>query len=341
MTRYFIHRLLILILFFTYTKNIVSAEEKYIERAIMSPLVASSLLLDADETDGLSVIVGERGHILYSTDSKNWMQASVDTRVTLTAIDLIDNKLGWAVGHDAVIMRTKDGAKSWKKVFSAIDEEAPLLDVIFHDALNGIAIGAYGLIYLTKDGGTSWKRSKLKLKNDTQRFSDGHDELNDIYDLHLNNISSAGQERFYIAAEAGHIFRSDDNTKSWLNLSFPYHGSLFGLLALSYEEVLVYGLRGNLYRSYDAGISWEKIETYTQETLTAATILNDGDIAVAGMGGTLLISKDKGITFSRIDLVHRYDLSSIVETASGDILLSSDAGYEIISRAKLNISSGR
>jgi photosystem II stability/assembly factor-like uncharacterized protein len=305
--------------------------------ATMAPLAKKSLLLASDKFNSLTVLVGERGHILYSgNEGDTWTQAKVETKATLTNIFLFNEQVGWAVGHDAVILKTTDGAKTWKKVFSAIEEEAPLLDVYFKDALQGIAIGAYGLMFVTEDGGSNWKKTELNLSHNNEKDDDTDDlEFTEVYDLHLNDIANAGNKRFYIATEAGHILRSDDDGKTWLNLNSPYHGSFFGVLPLSFDQVLVYGLRGNIYRSSDAGNTWDKIEIDTKEMLTNANVTSNEQILVTGLGGTLLKSQDNGKTFSTINLKHRNGLSSLTELNDGSLLLTGEVGIQLLTQDEL------
>lgn len=309
---------------------VFSVPNVFSEQSIISPLAKKSLLLQSDRYESLAIVVGERGHILYSNNN-DWQQASVETNQTLTNIFMHDEQTAWAVGHDAVVLKTNDGAKTWQKVFSDINEEAPLLDLFFKDDLNGIAVGAYSVMYFTEDGGLNWRKVELNLINKT---SSGEDEtlseFTDVFDFHLNDIAYAGDNRFYIAAESGHILRSDDGGKSWLDLTSPYQGSFFGVLPLSYNNILAYGLRGHLYRSLDAGKSWEQIETASKEMLTDATVLSNGNIVVVGLGGTLLISKDNGKRFSNINLNHRNGLSAVLETEGGSLLLTGDAGIQIV-----------
>src|SRR5471030_2586830 len=68
------------------------------------------LLLDVTHAGTRLVTVGERGHILYSDDQgKDWTQAKVPSRQLLTALYFVDDKHGWAVGHDAQILASSDG----------------------------------------------------------------------------------------------------------------------------------------------------------------------------------------------------------------------------------------
>ena len=63
------------------------------------------------------------------------------TRALLTAVHMHDERTGWAVGHDAVILRTRDGGETWSLVHEAPEEELPLLDVWFRDERTGSRSG--------------------------------------------------------------------------------------------------------------------------------------------------------------------------------------------------------
>ncbi len=251
------------------------------EPAIPARLAPKSLLVDAVERGPLWVAVGERGHILTSKDrGATWVQSAVPTRVLLTAVWMHDERVGWAVGHDETILRTRDGGATWESVYSAPEAERPLLDVWFRDAENGFAIGAYGAFLVTADGGTTWTERPI---------SDD--------DFHLNAISAAADGTLYIAAEAGHLYRSDDRGATWKALEAPYDGSFFGTLPLSDGAVLAFGLRGELFRSADRGGSWVKIAANTESTLMAGLELAGGRVVVAGLAGALLTSDDLGKSF--------------------------------------------
>jgi photosystem II stability/assembly factor-like uncharacterized protein len=327
------------------------------ERSVMAPLASRSLLLDGAAADGLMVVVGERGHILLSQDEgSTWRQASVPTRSTLTAVFLLDRKLGWAVGHDATIVRTRDGGETWEKTHSAPQEERPFLDVWFADRDHGLAIGAYGLFMRTADGGATWTPDSIAAAEaDPEEpaaegpaegegasdesgapasAEDGSGEemgaedlgLNEGVDFHLNAIARAASGRLYIAAESGKVYRSDDGGLSWVTLPSPYDGSFFGILPLEGDSVLVFGLRGHLYRSEDAGQSWAQIESSTTAMLTDARRLTGGSIAITGLAGTLLLSGDGGRSFELRQQPSQQGLSSLIEAKDGHLVLIGEFG---------------
>ena len=126
------------------------------ESSEIAPLATKSLLLDAGFAGKRMVVVGERGHVLLSDDQgATWRQAKVPTRALLTAVYFHDDRLGWVVGHDEIILRSEDGGETWTRTHAAPDKEQPLLDVWFKDASTGFAFGAYGTILASTDGGRS------------------------------------------------------------------------------------------------------------------------------------------------------------------------------------------
>jgi photosystem II stability/assembly factor-like uncharacterized protein len=297
------------------------------DQAILAPLSSGSLLLDGAAADGLTVVVGERGHVLTShDDGLTWAQKPAPTRATLTAVYLHDRELGWAVGHDAVILRTRDGGESWERVYHDPEEERPFLDVWFRDDRHGYAIGAYGYFLVTEDGGNTWEPQEIGTGEE--------EEVDEFYgggfDYHLNHLARSAAGRLFIAAEAGTIYRSDDGGESWVTLSSPYDGSFFGSLPLDGDALLLYGLRGHLYRSEDAGESWTKLETSTTAMITDGVRLGDGTIVLGGLSGTLLVSRDGGNEFTLIQRDDRLGLSSIVPAAGGGLILVGEGGVRRI-----------
>lgn len=284
-----------------------------------SAKAAKSLMLDVVHAGTRLVAVGDRGHILYSDDQgKTWTQAKVPTRQLLTAVYFVDDKHGWAVGHDAQILASEDGGLTWSKQFEDLKREAPLLDVWFQNVNHGVAVGAYGALLETTDGGKNWQDVSDRLDNQDQ--------------FHLNAIAAVKDAGLFIVGEQGSMFRSPDWGQTWEKLQGPYQGSLFGVIGTAQPQTLLaYGLRGNLYRSTDFGRTWQQVELKAARGalefgLSGATLLADGSIVIVGNGGSVISSSDNGETFSVFNRPDRISLSSVTAAGDGNLILTGQGG---------------
>jgi photosystem II stability/assembly factor-like uncharacterized protein len=268
------------------------------------------LLTDAVRIGNRVVAVGDRGYIVYSdSNGDSWSRAKAPAAPLLTAVRFADAKNGWAVGHDSVILVTRDGGDTWTQQFSAPSEQRPLLDILFLTPTHGMAVGAYGAFYETTDGGKSWTARKV--------IAD---------DKHLNAILRAGDGKLLILGEAGTILTSADAGKTWTPSASPYKGSFFGGVATDDGAVVAFGMRGRLYRSSDAGKTWKQVDNPSVATLMGGSKLPGGALVIAGAGGTVLVSRDQGNTFVPLETGSRKAYAKALLGAPNAVLLVGEAG---------------
>ena len=269
----------------------------------MMPLAAQSLLLDVTMAGDRAVAVGERGHILLSDDyGRNWRQVATSTRSTLTGVHFVDTQNGWAVGHENVVLATRDGGETWQRQFPEGGIEERYLDVRFLDARRGLAVGAYGFARATSDGGEHWEEQEVSWE-----------------EMHLNRISQGLDGRLFIAVEGGALLTSEDEGDTWEELPSPYEGSLFGVLPLGSRALLTYGLRGHVFRSVDSGQTWTEVETGARNLIMHGIRHSSGRIILAGQNGQFLISEDGGNSFT-IWSVKVQGAAALVECPDGAVL---------------------
>jgi photosystem II stability/assembly factor-like uncharacterized protein len=273
-------------------------------------------LLAATRAGKRLVAVGTRGMVLLSDDEGNtWRQAAVvPVRSALTSVDFIDERNGWAVGHDGVIVHTSDGGDHWVlQRFDALVDQ-PLFSVKFTSASHGVAVGLWSLVLVTDDAGSSWKTIKLDAPPGGGKA-----------DRNLLSVFSDGHETLYAAAEKGTVLTSKDGGMTWAYHDTGYKGSFWCGVALPEGVVLVAGLRGNIYRSQDAGQTWQHVDSQTQSSLTGISAQGSEVVAV-GLDGTKTVSTDGGSTFHATQRDDRVALTAVVRTASGAWRLFSDLG---------------
>jgi len=240
------------------------------------PLAQRSPMLGLVNTGKHLVAVGDRGQILVSNNGRNWAQVQTPVRSPLTAVNFVDDLNGWAVGHDATILHTANGGKTWELQAFNAELEKPYLSVLFLDASNGFAVGAYGLASKTTDGGKTWA--------DLDAPAIRADEV------HLNDLIKLGNGNLLVAGEQGLVGLSADGGKTWEKLTSPYEASLFGALPVGEKGALVYGLRGNVFISNDVRSgSWTKVDAKTVDTFFGGTKTADGKLALVGLSGTILV----------------------------------------------------
>lgn len=251
------------------------------------------------------VTAGDFGTILLSDDEgRQWRQAkSVPTRVTLTALQFLDAKRGWAVGHGGIILGTDDGGENWKILHRAGDD-AVFFSVRFSDERNGLVVGSFGLALRTEDGGATWSPVTI---------GDG--------DLHLYQIFVDARGTTWIAAESGVVYRSTDGIE-FDAIDVPYSGSIWGGIGLRDGTVLVFGMGGTLLRSTDGGGTWTAIETDTDNPITAAYALPGGRVVLVGLGGAVLTSDDGGASVRTEIRPQRNSYTAVLASTDRPVLFS-------------------
>lgn len=321
------------------TGVVVNASDEPIP-AIIAPLAEKSLLLDIVSIgDKKLIAVGERGHILLSTDGVDWHQVQVPTQATLTSIFFIDNSVGWAVGHDATILKTTNGGNNWHIQNHQPELQKPLLDVVFKDKFHGISVGAYGLVLRTIDGGKTWLSEfheeflteddkayldELKASDEEAYF----DETDSILP-HFNRVVSDGRTT-YLVGEIGLIAKSYDLGLTWQVFDDIYRGSFFDLTRTQEGNLLVAGLRGNVFRSLKNGTPWSLRNTNTTALLNSIVLSDEGRVFILGNNGVILESTDDGNSFT---LKTQPDGKSLLAGVwfKGRLVAVSDVGIKNIS----------
>ena len=279
-----------------------------VEYAELMPLSTESILLDITRAGNTLVAVGERGHVVLSVDGENWEQAEVvPTRSTLTSVFSLGNRL-WAGGHDAVIITSGDGGKTWTREFFDPERQQAVMDIYFTDENNGVVIGSYNLYLRTSDGGQTWEDASVDPEND----------------YHLNSLVRFSDGRQMIAGEAGYSYRSYDDGQTWEAIELPYGGSMWGSLMSNGECVLFYGLRGHIMESCDFGSSWTELDSGTESSISGSAE-QDGVVLLAANSGTVVI-REAGGQFRVYHHSSGVDFAAAISLGDGSFLLVGEDG---------------
>ena len=290
------------------------------ESSLMSPLAERGLLNGIASAGSRLVAVGVKGHVLYSDDKGNkWTQAKVPVSVDLTAVYFVSPKLGWAVGHDGVVLQTTDGGTTWTKQWDGYaacrtmekyykehpvagqgpDADKlrrdiqfmiqqgpinPFLDVWFENENVGFIVGAFNLIFRTEDGGKTWEP--------------WFDRTQNPGGYHLYCIRPIGKDIF-VSGELGLLMKLDPAVKRFKEVKTPYKGTFFGIVGKP-AAIVAYGMRGNIFRTTNGGAKWDKVTTTVQHAILGGMLAADGRIILVSQGGHVIVSKDDGKTFTEV-----------------------------------------
>lgn len=221
------------------------------------------------------VAVGERGSILLSDDQGvSWQPTRVATQrdATLTAVIALDDKRLLAVGHDGWILRSVDAGSSWQEMRYDGELGEPLLGIWSGGGDKILAFGSFGKFYQSIDGGQTWTPQPL-----------------DIDSAHLYGMAGADDGRRMLVGEQGLVLRTNDNGQHWQTLPPFYSGSLFGVVRLSADDWVTYGMRGHVFVSHDFGQRWTQVNVGNELPLYGHVLLpNDAGLVIVGAGSSMV-----------------------------------------------------
>ncbi|MGJ7512066.1 WD40/YVTN/BNR-like repeat-containing protein [Variovorax sp. GT1P44] len=329
----------------------VRAGEVLEQPARSSALADQRLITGIARAGERLVAVGQRGHIVHSNDGgRVWVQAMVPVSSDLTAVSFVDAQVGYAAGHDGVVLGTRDGGLSWTRLLDGrqanklvlehmkrrvaapeasdadrklLDEaqrnadagpDKPFLDLSFTTVNEGFVVGAYGLVLRTADGGKTWESWFDRIDNPG---------LLNLYAIRTARGST------YIAGEGGLLLKLDAGSARFTTLTSPYKGSLFGLVATG-AGMLAFGMRGNAFLSGDEGATWSPVKTGLGASIVSSSVSAGGVLALIDQGGGIAISGDGGHTFATSPSRSQMPLAAVAFSGSTALVLGGPRGLRTI-----------
>ena len=235
-----------------------------------------------------SVLVKVQGFkdVTRSIDVATNPEISVNRELELAPVST--RALGWAVGYDGTILRTKDCGASWTK--QEIQNVKNLNSIAFATPQLGWAVGSKGLIVHTVDGGETWQPQN----------SGTNENLSSVYFL--------SKQTGWAVGTAGVMLHTDDGGNSWTALDLSRLGPQSwsnGLESVTFASpesgwvITDYGV----LQTGDGGNSWKKA-TLEKMTFPASIFFKTprlGWAAGRDADGARIILKteDGGLTWKR------------------------------------------
>lgn len=181
-----------------------------------------------------------------------WARQSSGSLAWLHAVFFLDERRGWAVGGNGVLLASEDGGASWSA--RPRPTEDTLHDVYFADERNGWLVcerSIYDLkeldasrTYLlrTRDGGRSWDRVNVLGKQDD--------------DALLVRALFTHDGRGWAFGEGGTLYTTRDGGATWERQRVPTRHLLLGGLFLDGEQGWLVGAGSTLLQTSDGGETW-------------------------------------------------------------------------------------
>lgn len=259
------------------------------------------------------VAVGERGTILLSDDQgASWNEAVVEPQrhITLTALTAMSTERLVAVGHDGWILHSQDAGATWQEARYDSELGEPLLGLWNADGKRVVAFGSFGKFYQSIDAGQTWQSLPLEVDS-----------------AHLNSMDGGDDGRRMLVGEQGLVLRTSDDGQRWQTLPPFYKGSLFGVVRLTADRWVTYGMRGHVFVSDDFGNTWTPVDTGQKLPLYGHVLLpGNAGLLIVGAAGSVVRLDERGRYVSAERLKGLGTLTSAIVLNEQRLLVGGEQG---------------
>lgn len=313
--------------------------------AVKSGAASRTLLLDITPRGERSyVAVGTFGVIIISEDDgQTWEQAQVPASVTLTSVFFPTPELGWAVGHDGLILHSSDGGRNWVKQLDGHELNDQILEVAerivtnSREELEALQADETADEYDIEDAEFMLEEAEFALEGAMDDTDAG--PVRPLLDVWFRN-----EREGMVAGSYGMLLLTQDGGETWrlesdrMDNAEAFH--LNRIKAAPDGTVFIAGESGFVYRTRDGGETWDSLEPGYEGSYHGLVIVafDDGtyELVVYGLQGNVYRSLDQGETWDAVDAGTAATLlagtvladSSVVLAGSGGVIVKRLAGAD-------------
>lgn len=264
--------------------------------------VHESLLLDIARANERLVAVGSFGHIIYSdNDGVTWHQAAVPVTTTLTSVHFVSGSIGWAAGHDGVILKTTDGGKNWVKQFDGYRANQEIVDSVARAYKQAEA----HLAEVADTGSDSQvEAAEARVESLEMALGDASYDLETGSTKPFLDLWFYDANRGFVAGAYGMLFYTEDGGKNWQNYSLrlpnPENLHLNSIGWVGGQSLMIVGERGLILRSDDFGQSWRGLDSPYSGSLFGLAADGNNQL-IYGLRGNVFATQNGGITWQSIN----------------------------------------
>ena len=262
---------------------------------------------------------------LPSANASPWQAVDIHSKSNPLDLAFTDQKHGFLVGSNRLILETNDGGASWQERALELPEEENfrLISVDFSGD-DGWIVGQPGLLLHSTDGGQSWSRLFLDTKLPGEPYL----------------VTAQGRNSAELATNVGAVYRTSDGGNSWQAEVEDAAGAVRDLRrSRDGHYVSVSGL-GNFFATWNPGDAvWTPHQRVSSQRLQSMGFQPDGALWMLARGAQMRFSPaaDSPDEWSKpvVPIVNGYgyldmawDPNGTIWTGggSGTLLLSSDGG---------------
>ena len=241
----------------------------------------------AEHLAGIATSPTNGQRVLAVGGAATWTSTNGGTAWTSTAIaapgldgvTLVDDNVGWAVGHGGRILQTTDLGATWAPQTPPAGITERLNDVVGEDRYRATAVGDDGRIIATVNGGSTW----VTRTSGTARA--------------LTGVDQEGAVLLAVGVR-GTILRSSDSGVTWAAVGVvpDATAALVDVAFATATTAYAATTAGAVWRSLDAGVSWSFVGT--SGTRARGLAAWGRTVVVTGLADITARSTDGGVTFS-------------------------------------------
>ncbi len=280
--------------------------------------------------------------VLKTTDGgTNWSSPSLAILSQFTAMNFINDNIGYLVGDGGSILKTIDGGNNWFAQNSPANQLLYAVDFI--DSLQGVAVGEYATIIKTFDGGQTWAQIPSPYLFGDSLF---HYELRTIQFINDSTAYAAGGPSggttciFIKTADGGNtwniIYESYDFP---VFLQIEFINDTLGFASGSCHNNNPFCYRSKILKTMDGGNSWADVYFDWCDELRSIDIVGDFIYSVGyywgGYNPIIIYSSDFGLNWNyqnALNLSYPYQvfftdsLTGYIVGDSGKVLKTTNGG---------------
>lgn len=299
--------------------------------APIMPRAINSVLIDIEPAGPRLVVVGERGHVLFSDDNgDSWQQGKMPFTRMLTGVSFVDDRRGWAVGHQNMIFHTNDGGETWQRQLDGFKFQAQF------NADNLLSTrDAYEALATELKANPDESRA-IELEDALFAYEDAEFYLDEpVVPTNLHDVWFLDENNGWAVGAFGRLLATRDGGNTWVDQSqlviTPDGFHLNSITGTEEGVIVIVGEGGVIFRSIDAGHEWEQVDAGHSGSLFGVVYDPVNNLLTTfGLGGALLQSDDLGQSWRALNSKITSPIAGGTVTGDGKTVLAGSGGVILV-----------